>query len=360
MGMSTGTEAGADGGSGQRNRQNVTAQGGVVASMTLVSRISGFARDMVMSYVFGAGAIADAFFVAFRIPNFFRRLFAEGAFNQAFVPVLARYRNEPRALYLAFVAAVAGNLSVALLVVVLLGVCFAPALIFVFAPGFRDSPLQFDLAATMTRITFPYLGFISLTALAAALLNSHQRYAVPAFTPVLLNLCLIAAMLLGVAFAEQPVIALAWGVFVAGAVQLAFQMPFLGRLGLIVLPRPTLAHPGVRQVGKLLVPAVFASSVSQVNALIDTILASTLMTGSISWLYYSDRLLELPVGLVAVALGTVMLPNLSRLAAAGDERGFAATLDWGIRMGALFGVPAAVALYVLACRWLRRSSFTAR
>jgi len=316
--------------------------------MTLISRISGFARDMVLSYFFGAGAIADAFFVAFRIPNFFRRLFAEGAFNQAFVPVLARYRNEPRELYLAFVAAVAGNLALALTIIVLLGVLFSPALIAVFAPGFRDSPEQFDLATLMTRITFPYLGFISLTALAGALLNSHQRYAVPAFTPVLLNLSLIGAMLIGVAFAEQPVIALAWGVFVAGALQLAFQVPFLGRLGLIVMPRPSLAHPGVRQVGRLLLPAVLAASVSQVNALIDTILASTLMTGSISWLYYSDRLLELPVGLVAVALGTVMLPSLSRLAAAGDEQGFAATLDWGLRMGVLLGLPAAVALYVLA------------
>jgi len=316
--------------------------------MTLLSRISGFVRDMVMSHLFGAGAVADAFFVAFRIPNFFRRLFAEGAFNQAFVPVLARYRNEPREVYRQFVAAVAGNLAVALLVVVALGVLFAPGLIFVFAPGFHGSPEQFDLAALMTRITFPYLGFISLTALAAALLNSHHRYAVPAFTPVLLNLALIAAMLLGVAFAAQPIVALAWGVFVAGALQFAFQLPFLGRLGVLVMPRPSLAHPGVRQVGKLLVPAVFASSASQINALIDTILASTLITGSISWLYYSDRLLELPVGLVAVALGTVMLPNLSRLAAAGDERGFAATLDWGLRMGVLFGVPAAAALYVLA------------
>jgi putative peptidoglycan lipid II flippase len=348
--MSTGSEggAGAAGGPVADDRQNVAAQGSVVAGMTLISRISGFARDMVMSHLFGAGAIADAFFVAFRIPNFFRRLFAEGAFNQAFVPVLARYRNEPREAYLRFVAAIAGNLGVALLTVVLVGVVFAHGLIFVFAPGFHGAPEQFELATLMTRITFPYLGFISLTALAAALLNSHQRYAVPAFTPVLLNLCLIGAMLLGVAFAERPVIALAWGVFVAGVVQFAFQLPFLGQLGLVVMPRPTLSHPGVRQVGKLLVPAVFASSVSQVNALIDTILASTLITGSISWLYYSDRLMELPVGLVAVALGTVMLPNLSRLAAAGDERGFAATLDWGIRMGVLLGLPAAVALYVLA------------
>ncbi|MBX3706427.1 MAG: murein biosynthesis integral membrane protein MurJ [Pseudomonadales bacterium] len=351
--MSTGSDP--DGDPGGRGgaaagdpRQNVAAQGTIVAGMTLVSRLSGFARDMVLSYFFGAGAIADAFFVAFRIPNFFRRLFAEGAFSQAFVPVLSRYRNEPRAAYLAFISAIAGNLSLALLAIVGVGVTFAPALIYVFAPGFHGSPVQFELATAMTRITFPYLAFISLTAFAAAVLNSHQRYAVPAFTPVLLNLSLIAAMLIGVRWFEQPVFALAWGVFVAGAVQLLFQLPFLARLGLVVMPRPSLAHPGVRQVGRLLVPAVFAASVSQINALVDTILASTLMTGSISWLYYADRLLELPVGLVAVALGTVLLPNLSRLSAAGNSEGFAATLDWGLRMGILLGLPAAVALYLLA------------
>jgi len=345
MGMSTATEPG----KAPEARQNVAAQGGVVAGMTLISRISGFARDMVLSYFFGAGAVADAFFVAFRIPNFFRRLFAEGAFNQAFVPVLARYRkNESTSAYHLFIAAIAGNLTLALSLVVVLGVIFAPALIFVFAPGFRSSPDQFALAAAMTRITFPYLAFISLTAFAGALLNSHQRYAVPAFTPVLLNLSLIAAMLFGASAFEEPVYALAWGVFAAGIVQLAFQVPFLGRLGLIVMPKPTLVHPGVRQVGRLLLPAVFAASVSQINSLIDTMLASTLITGSISWLYYSDRLLELPVGLVAVALGTVMLPSLSRLAAANDREGFAATLDWGLRMGLLLGLPAAVALHVLA------------
>jgi putative peptidoglycan lipid II flippase len=329
-------------------RQNVAAQGTVVAGMTLLSRISGFARDMVLSYFFGAGAAADAFFVAFRIPNFFRRLFAEGAFSQAFVPVLARYRNEPGEQYRAFVAAVAGNLGTALFTVVVLGIVFAPALIFVFAPGFHRSPEQFELATDMVRVTFPYLGFISLTALAGAVQNSHHRYGIPAFTPVLLNLSLIAAMVFAAGWFERPVMALAWGVFMAGVLQLAFQLPFLGRLGLIVMPRPTLSHPGVRQVGRLLVPAVFAASVSQINALIDTILASTLITGSISWLYYADRLLELPVGLVAVALGTVLLPNLSRLCAAGDREGFAGTLDWGLRMGLLLGVPAAVALYVLA------------
>lgn len=353
--MSTGTEPEPGGGppGGPRGgpaagAQNVSAQGSVVAGMTLLSRISGFARDMVLSHFFGAGAAADAFFVAFRIPNFFRRLFAEGAFNQAFVPVLSRYKQEQAEAFLRFVAAVAGNLAVAVWAVVLLGVVFAPALVTVFAPGFWQAPAQFEMATGMLRITFPYLGFISLTAFAAALQNSHGRYAVPAFTPVLLNLSLIAAMLFATHLFDQPVYALAWGVFLAGAVQLGFQLPAVARLGLLVAPRPSLAHPGVRQVGRLLVPAMFAASVSQINTLIDTILASTLITGSISWLYYADRLLELPIGLVAVALGTVLLPNLSRLASSGDERGFAQTLEWGLRLGVLLGLPAACALYLLA------------
>ena len=328
--------------------QNVAAQGSVVAGMTLLSRISGFARDMVLSHYFGAGAVADAFFVAFRIPNFFRRLFAEGAFNQAFVPVLARYRTRQRQEFLSFVAAVAGNLSLAVWGVVLLGVVFAPAVVSIFAPGFWGEERQFEMATAMLRITFPYLGFISLTAFAAALLNSHHKYAVPAFTPVLLNLCLIAAMLFATGAFREPVYALAWGVFVAGIVQLAFQLPALMRLGVLVMPRPSIEHPGVRQVGRLLVPSVFAASVSQINTLIDTVIASTLITGSISWLYYADRLLELPIGLVAVALGTVLLPNLSRLASARDEGGFSKTLEWGLRMGVLLGAPASVALYVLA------------
>ncbi len=339
--MSTGPEAAPD-------RQNVAVQGSVVAGMTLLSRISGFARDIVLSYFFGAGAAADAFFVAFRIPNFFRRLFAEGAFNQAFVPVLSRYRQETPEAFAAFVAAIAGNLSVAVWSVVLLGVVFAPGLVVLFAPGFWDAPEQFESTTGMLRLTFPYLGFISLAAFCAALLNSQGRYAIPAFTPVLLNLCLIAAMLFATDLFAEPIYALAWGVFVAGLAQMLFQLPAVSRLGLLVMPRPSLGHPGVRQVGRLLLPAIFSASVSQINTLIDTMLASTLATGSISWLYYADRLLELPIGLVAVALGTVLLPNLSRLASTGNEAGFAATLEWGLRMGALLGMPAAVALYVLS------------
>ncbi|MCZ6618423.1 MAG: murein biosynthesis integral membrane protein MurJ [Gammaproteobacteria bacterium] len=330
------------------DHQNVTAQGGVVAGMTLLSRISGFCRDMVLANFFGASEVADAFFVAFRIPNFFRRLFAEGAFNQAFVPVLARYRGRSLAELRLFVAVVGGNLTLALFFVVIAGVLFAPGLVMLFAPGFWGDEERFALTTDMVRIMFPYLGFISLTAFAGALLNSHNRYAIPAFTPVLLNVTLISAMLFAADLFTNPVFALAWGVFAAGLVQLLFQFPSIRRLNLTVVPRLSTSHKEARQVGRLLVPAVLAASVSQINTLIDTILASTLLTGSISWLYYSDRLMELPIGLVAVALGTVLLPNLSRLDAAGERDKFSASLDWGLRLGLLLGLPAAVGLYVLA------------
>ena len=327
--------------------QNVAAQGTVVASMTFISRITGFARDVVLSHFFGATPVADAFFVAFRIPNFFRRLFAEGAFNQAFVPVLVRYKESGGEPLRRFVAVMAGNLALSVCVLVLLGVVFAPLFTAVFAPGFIGSE-RYQLTSDLLQITFPYLLFVSLVAFSGAILNAHHRYAVPAITPVFLNLCLLVAASLGWLYAEEPVFVLAWGVFAAGLVQWLFQIPSLKRVGMLVAPRPSFRHEGARQVGRLLVPAVFAASVSQINALIDTILASMLVTGSVSWLYYSDRLLELPIGLVAVALGTVLLPNLSRLDARGQPEAFSATLDWGMSLGLMLGLPAGVALYVLA------------
>jgi len=320
-----------------------------VAGMTGLSRLSGFVRDMVISYAFGASAVADAFFVAFRIPNFFRRLFAEGAFSQAFVPVLSAYRAAgDRQAYLRFIAVMSGHFGGVLGLVCVLGVAAAPALVMLFAPGFWQDEAKLRLTTEMLRITFPYLGLISLTAFAGALLNSHHRFAVPAFTPVLLNLSLIGAALLPAGVFDEPVMALAWGVFVAGVAQLLFQLPSLQRLHVLVRPRLERRHDGVRRVGKLIVPAVFAASASQINALVDTMIASLLVTGSISWLYYADRLLELPIGLVAVALATVLLPNLSRLHAGGRAEAFERTLDWGVRMGLLFAVPAAAALYVLS------------
>jgi putative peptidoglycan lipid II flippase len=264
------------------------------------------------------------------------------------VPVLARYREGAREELVEFIRVMTGNLALTMLVVVGLGILIAPGLIMVFAPGFRNQPEQFALARDMVEITFPYLGFISMTAFAGAILNSHHRYAIPAFTPVLLNLSLIGAILFASGYFAQPVFALAWGVVFAGLAQFLFQFPALKSLGLVVMPRVSPSHEGARRVGVLLLPAVFAASVNQINALIDTMLASTLITGSISWLYYSDRLLELPIGLVAVALGTVLLPNLSRLDSEDNLTGFRETLDWGLRVGAFFALPAAAALYVLA------------
>jgi len=332
------------------SRENMARQGSIVAGMTMLSRVSGLLRDVVLSYIFGASQMADMFFVAFRIPNFFRRLFAEGAFNQAFVPVLVRYRGYGRDRMLAFIAPLSGLFTVSLTLFVIIGVVFAPALTSLFAPGFVADPAKLEHTAGLVRLTFPYLGFISLTAYAGALLNAHNKFALPAFTPVLLNLTLIGAAMvaLGGLVNLPDVSVLAWGVLLAGVVQLLFQLPALARMGLV--PRPSLnrRHDGVRQVGALLVPAVAAASVGQINALINTMLASTLTVGSISWLYYADRLLELPIGLVAVALGTVMLPHLSRMAAGKDTQQFERTLDWGINLGIMLGLPAAVALYLLS------------
>jgi len=314
-----------------------------------LSRILGFVRDLVVARVFGADAGTDAFFVAFKIPNFMRRLFAEGAFSMAFVPVLNEYKTKRGFPALkVLVDDVAGTLGAVLLGVTALGVLGAPLLILLFAPGFADEPDQQALASEMLRLTFPYLLFISLTAFAGGILNTYERFAVPAFTPVLLNIVLICCALWLAPQMERPIVALAWGVFIAGVAQLAFQLPFLARLGL--LPRPRLRHrdEGVRRIVKLMVPALFGVSVSQISLLVDTLLASFLVTGSISWLYYGDRLMEFPLGILGVALGTVILPRLSQRHAEASPAAFSRTLDWALRWVLLLGVPSAVGLLVLA------------
>lgn len=322
---------------------------GVVGSMTMLSRVLGLARDMVIARYFGAGTGADAFFVAFKIPNFLRRLFAEGAFSQAFVPVLSSYREKGDASEVRrLVNAVAGSLGLVLLAVTLVAMLGAPALTAVFAPGFLDEPVKFELASDMLRITFPYLLLISLTAFAGAILNSYDRFAVPAFTPVLLNLSMIGAAIFLTPLMQDEVMALAWGVMIAGALQLFFQLPFLMRLGLLPRPRVDYRHEGVIRILKLMAPALFGVSVSQINLLLDTVLASFLQTGSVSWLYYSDRLSELPLGVFGIAIGTVILPSLSRKHAAASAEQFAATLDWAVRAVLLIGLPAALALALLA------------
>lgn len=322
---------------------------GVVGVMTMLSRVLGLVRDMVIARYFGAGTGADAFFVAFKIPNFLRRLFAEGAFSQAFVPVLSSYREgQSMSDVRRLVNAVAGTLGLVLLGITTVAMIGSPLLTWVFAPGFSDEPEKFALAADMLRITFPYLLLISLTAFAGAILNSYDRFAVPAFTPVLLNLVMIGAAIFLSPLMDTPVMALAWGVFLAGALQLFFQLPFLMRLGLMPRPKVDYRNEGVRRVLRLMAPALFGVSVSQLNLLLDTVLASFLQTGSVSWLYYSDRLSELPLGVFGVAIGTVILPNLSRKHAAEAPGQFAATVDWAIRAVLLIGVPAALALCLLA------------
>lgn len=332
------------------DKQSLAAQGSVVAGMTMLSRISGLVRDILFAYLLGASQYADMFLVAFRIPNVFRRMFAEGAFNQAFVPVLMRFKSEGHDQMRGFLAPLLGLFSLTLLVFVALGLIFAEELVFLFAAGFRNNGDQLQMTADLLRITFPYIGFISLTAYAGAVLNAHNHFAVPAVTPVLLNLVLIGAASLALAGVTglQAVVVLAWGVLLAGVVQLAFQVPSLGRLKAMVKPNLKYQHPGIGRVARLIGPALFSSSVAQINALVNTLLASMLISGSISWIYYADRLLELPVGLVAVALGTVMLPHLSRMDAVGDTALFNRTLGWGLNVGLMLGLPAAVALYLLA------------
>ena len=321
----------------------------VVSGMTLVSRILGLVRDVVFARYFGAGLIMDAFLVAQRIPNMLRRFFAEGAFSAGFVPVMARYKeqhdhDEARE----YLGAMAGTFGVVLFVVTLFGVVGAPLLVLVVAPGFVSDGGDFDLAALMLRFTFPYLLFVSLTAFAGGILNTYGRFGVPAFTPVILNIVLIAAAVWVAPLLEQPIMALAYAVFVAGLLQLLFQLPFLAKIH--ALPRPTWRpkHDGVRRAFKLMVPAIFGSSVAQINVLISGIIASLLPVGSISYLYYSDRLMEFPLGLFGIALATVTLPYLSRLWANGDRREFAETLEWSMRIAILIAVPAAAGLIILA------------
>ncbi len=323
----------------------------IVSAMTILSRILGFVRDIVLAQVFGAKAATDAFFVAFKIPNFMRRLFAEGAFAQSFVPVLSETRasGDERAVK-DLVDHVTGTLGLLLLVLTVLGILLAPVLIMVFAPGFilAQGDEQAAMASTMLRITFPYLLFISLTALAGGILNTYGRFAVPAFTPVLLNLCMISAAVLLSPRMENPVMALAWGVLAAGIVQLLFQFPFLRQIRMLPLPRLKRAHAGVGKIMKLMLPAIFGSSVAQINLLLDTVIASFLAAGSVSWLYYSDRLVEFPLGVFGIALATVILPNLSGRHAEKSPELFSMTLDWAMRWGLLIGLPATLGLFMLA------------
>lgn len=321
----------------------------IVGVMTMLSRVLGLARDIAIAALAGATGYADAFFVAFRIPNFMRRLFAEGAFAQAFVPVLSEFQaTRSFADVQQLVNRVCGLLGSSLLLVTGLAVVGAPWLTALFAPGFISDADKFALTVDLIRITFPYLLFISLAGFIGAILNTYQRFAVPAFTPVILNVSLITAAVWGVRFFSEPVYALAWGVFFAGLLQFLFQLPFLARLHLLPKPEIKLQDEGVKKILILMVPALFGVSVSQINLLLDTVLASFLPTGSVSWLYYSDRLVELPLGVFAIAVSTVILPSLSRRFAVEDKQYFAQTLDWAARFILLISIPATIALFILA------------
>jgi putative peptidoglycan lipid II flippase len=322
--------------------------------MTLLSRILGLVRDVVYARFFGAGIVMDAFFVAFKLPNMFRRFFAEGAFSQSFVPVFAEYdETRSRAEVQELADRVAGTLGLVLFGFTLLGVLGAPLLISVAGMGWilnpdADSAEKFDLAVDMLRFTFPYLLFISLTALAGSILNTYQRFAAAAFAPVLLNIVLISFAAFIAPEFSNPGLVLAVGVFVAGFVQLLFMLPSLLRVKVLPRPRWGWRDPGVQRIVKLMLPAIFGSSVAQINILFDTLLASFLVTGSISWLYYSDRLMEFPLGVFGIALATVILPNLSREFAAESMGRFAAMLDWALRVVVVIAVPSAAGLFLLA------------
>jgi len=321
----------------------------VFSAMTFLSRVSGLVRDQVYAAVFGASPAMDAFVVAFRIPNFMRRLSAEGSFSMAFVPVLAEYKEKHgQAEVKALVDRVAGTLTAVLLVLTAAAVLAAPWIMPVFAPGFGADTEQGRLAAEMLRITFPYALFISLASLAGGILNSYQRFAIPALSPVLMNLSMIAAALCLAPLMDEPVLALAWGVFAAGILQLVFQLPALARLGLLPRPRLGFSHPGVRKIMRLMVPTLFGSSVAQVNLLLNTIVASFLVGGSVTWLYYTDRLLEFPLGMFGVAIGTVILPHLSGRHSATDPQGFSKALEQVRQECLLIGVPACLGLILCA------------
>jgi len=343
----------------------------IVSAMTLISRVLGLVRDIVVAKLMGDGAAADVFFFANKIPNFLRRLFAEGAFAQAFIPVLTEvHQSGDKQELKTFVAKVSGTLGAIVFVVSLIGVIASPVLVALFGAGWflaylEDDPQgdKFVLASLMLKITFPYLAFISLTGLAGAILNTLNKFAVSSFTPVLLNVVIIACALFLSPHFSEPAYALAWGVFFGGLVQLLFQLPFLYRAGLLVKPQWGWRHPKVVKVRKLMIPALFGVSVSQINLMLDTLIASFLMTGSISWLYYSDRLLEFPLGLFGIAIATVILPALSRNHVGQNAAAFQSNMDWAVKAVFAVGLPAAAGLAVLAEPILKvifeRGAFTA-
>lgn len=317
--------------------------------MTFASRILGFVRDTLIARVFGAGMATDAFFVAFKIPNLLRRVSAEGAFSQAFVPILSEYKkqrsyDETHAL----INHVATLLGLFLVAVTIVGMLAAPWVVQISAPGFAADATKFDLTVSLLRVTFPYIFFISLVSLAGGVLNTYGNFSVPAFTPVWLNVSFIVAALFIVPYFDNSVKVLAWAVFVGGVLQLLYQIPYLLKIGLIPRYELNLHDEGVWRILKLMGPAIFGVSIAQISLLINTIIASFLASGSVSWLYYADRLMEFPTGVLGVALGTILLPSLSKSVADKADSEYSQLLDWGLRLTFILALPAAVALAVLS------------
>ncbi|MDR0208985.1 MAG: murein biosynthesis integral membrane protein MurJ [Pseudomonas putida] len=320
-----------------------------VSSITMISRVLGFIRDTILARVFGAGIATDAFFIAFKLPNLLRRIFAEGAFSQAFVPILAEYKTQQgEEATRTFIAYISGLLTLALAVVTALGILAAPWLVWVTAPGFVDSVEKYELTTALLRVTFPYILLISLSSLAGAILNTWNRFSVPAFTPTLLNVAMIAFAVLLTPYFDPPIMALAWGVLAGGLAQLLYQLPALKKIGMLVLPRLNLRDTGVWRVLKQMLPAILGVSVSQISLIINTIFASFLVAGSVSWMYYADRLMELPSGVLGVALGTILLPTLAKTYANRDRHEYSRILDWGLRLCFLLVLPCTLALGILA------------
>ena len=320
-----------------------------VSSITMVSRVLGFVRDTIIARTFGAGMATDAFFIAFKLPNLLRRIFAEGAFSQAFVPILAEYKNQKgEEAARTLIAYVSGLLTLVLAVVTLVGIVAAPWVIWITAPGFADTPEKFALTTDLLRVTFPYILLISLSSLAGAILNTWNRFSVPAFVPTLLNLSMIVFAVFLTPYFHPPVMVLGWSVLVGGLLQLLYQLPHLKKIGMLVLPRLNLRDSGVWRVMKQMLPAILGVSVSQISLIINTIFASFLAAGSVSWMYYADRLMELPSGVLGVALGTILLPVLSKTYASKDRHEYSRILDWGLRLCFVLVLPCTLALGLLA------------
>nr|WP_277602869.1 murein biosynthesis integral membrane protein MurJ [Acinetobacter sp. NIPH 1852] len=321
----------------------------IVSAMTMLSRVLGLVRDIVLLNVFGAGKDFDTFVVAFRIPNFFRRLFAEGAFSQAFIPVLTEYKtSRTHAEVQILISRVFGCLMTAMTLLTFVAMVAAPVIIYIYAPGFHSDTEKFNLAVDLFRLTIPYLMFMSLTAFASSILNSYGSFASPAFAPVLLNIAMIAGAWWLTPYMAEPIMALGWAVVVAGVLQLAIQIPELWKKNLLIPPKVDFKHEGVNRILKLMLPALFGVSVTQINLLLNTIWASFMQDGSVSWLYSAERMTELPLGLIGVAIGTVILPSLSARHAEQDQSKFRGMLDWAAKIIMLVGIPASIALFMLS------------